>query len=190
MPLFRSQGSRIVIASLAAVAQGLFNVATGRRGAKVAPLSPGDEAPDFELLASDGQTYRFSDFRGRQVVIVAWFPKAFTGGCTAECASIGSSRERIDRFDVAYFGANVDTPDTNREFAGSLGLEFPILSDPTKTVARAFGVIGPSGFPARSTFYIGLDGRIFAIDRHVRVSTHGLDIEKTLERFNVTRRHS
>ena len=53
-----------------------------------AELKAGDEAPAFELAASDGKTYKLADFKDKQVVVVAWFPKAFTGGCTKECASM------------------------------------------------------------------------------------------------------
>lgn len=81
------------------------------------------------------------------------------------------------------FGANVDTPETNGEFAAALGLDFPIVSDPSKQTARAYGVLGASGFPSRWTFYIGADGRILSIDTEVRVSTNGSDIEHTLNQL-------
>ena len=80
------------------------------------------------------------------------------------------------RFAVAYFAASVDTPETNAKFAKSLDLDFPILSDPSRDVARAYGVLGPSGFAQRWTFYIGKDGRIAAIDRNVRAGSHGHDV--------------
>ena len=72
--------------------------------------------------------------------------------------------------------------------AESMGIDFPILSDPGKSVARAYGVLGPSGFPARWTFYVGIDGRILQIDKGVRTGMHGLDIEKTLNELQTARR--
>jgi peroxiredoxin Q/BCP len=117
--------------------------------------------------------------------VIAWFPKAFTGGCTAECASSGASSRTLRQFNVAYFGASVDRPETNRKFAESMGIDFPILSDPGKSVARAYGVLGPSGFPACWTFYVGIDGRILQIDKGVRTGMHGLDIEKTLNELQM-----
>lgn len=151
-------------------------------------LRPGDRAPEFALPASDGRTYRLSDFVGRQPVVIAWFPKAFTGGCTAECESIGLSSAGLRAFDVAYFGASVDDPETNRRFAAYIRIDFPILSDPDKRVARAYGVMTTAGFPARWTFYIGTDGRILAIDKHVRTSTHGADIAAALDSMKLPRR--
>ncbi len=150
-------------------------------------LAVGESAPDFVLSASDGQTYRLADLRGR-VVVVAWFPKAFTAGCTAECRSIGMSRRALGAFDAAIFAASCDTVEINREFAASTGIEFPILSDPDAAVARAYGVLGPLGLPSRWTVYIGADGRLLAIDREVRFGNHGADIIAALERFGVSRR--
>jgi peroxiredoxin Q/BCP len=142
-------------------------------------LAVGDVAPDFALTASDGRTYRLADYRG-QTVVLAWFPKAFTGGCTVQCESIGASAGRLRAQGAMVFGANVDTPDTNRQFAAALGLEFPILSDPSGATARAYGVLGATGYPSRWTFYIGADGRVRAIDTAIRVSTNGADIERAL----------
>jgi peroxiredoxin Q/BCP len=82
----------------------------------------------------------------------------------------------LRHLDISYFAASVDSAETNRRFAESLGLVFPILSDPTKEVARAYGVLGASGFASRWTFYIGADGRILDIDTKVSAASHGRDI--------------
>jgi len=87
----------------------------------------------------------------------------------------------LRQFDVAYFAASVDGPAANARFAESLGLDYPILSDPSKTVARAYGVLGQSGMASRWTFYIGKDGRIAAIDRKVSAGSHGEEIVRRLE---------
>jgi peroxiredoxin Q/BCP len=77
---------------------------------------------------------------------------------------------------VTYFGASVDSADVNARFAESLGLTYPILSDATKGVARAYGVLAASGYASRWTFYIGADGRILDIDKKVSAASHGADI--------------
>jgi len=77
---------------------------------------------------------------------------------------------------VKFFAASVDTVEANTKFAASLGIEYPILSDPTKDVARTYGVLGPSGYASRWTFYIGADGRILDIDKSVSAGTHGGDM--------------
>jgi thioredoxin-dependent peroxiredoxin len=179
---------RVIATTAMAVVAGLINIATHRADDNPIVLAPGDDAPDFELAASDGRTYRLSSFRGHSAVVIAWFPKAFTGGCTAECESIGASRRALDQFNVTYFGASVDRLETNRRFAASMGIDYPILSDPGKSVARAYGVLGPGGFPSRWTFYVGIDGRISRIDKTVRTGMHGLDIEQALKELQTSRR--
>jgi peroxiredoxin Q/BCP len=149
-------------------------MATHRAGTPV-DLKPGDLAPDFSLPGSDGRTYRLKELAGRPVVI-AWFPKAFTGGCTAECKSLSALGDEFGRLGVSRFAASVDTADANRRFAESLALSYPILSDATKGVARAYGVLAPSGYASRWTFYIGADGRILDIDKKVSAAFHGRDV--------------
>ena len=80
------------------------------------------------------------------------------------------------RLNVAYFAASVDSADVNARFAESLGLTYPVLSDQGKDVARAYGVLAPSGFASRWTFYIGADGRILDIDKKVSAASHGRDV--------------
>ena len=86
---------------------------------------------------------------------------------------------------MEYFAASVDTPEANARFARSLGIDYPILSDPGKAVARAYGVLGPSGHASRWTFYIGADGRILDIDRKVRASSHGRDVAARLTALDI-----
>jgi thioredoxin-dependent peroxiredoxin len=83
------------------------------------------------------------------------------------------SGDALRRFPVRYFAASVDTVETNARFAESLELDFPILSDPTREAASAYGVLAPSGFASRWTFYIGSNGRILDIDKQVSARSHG-----------------
>jgi peroxiredoxin Q/BCP len=179
---------RVAATSAATVARGLFNASTGRVRRSTATLRVGDAAPAFAMTGSDGATYRLTDYEGRQAVVLVWFPKAFSSGCTVQFSSMGDRREAFEAFDVAVFGATRDDPETNRQFAISVGVQFPILSDSDGAVARAYGVLGASGFPSRQTFYIGLDGRILAIDAAGHTSSHGLDIVDTLARLNISPR--
>jgi peroxiredoxin Q/BCP len=163
-------------------------VGPGSAGAQ--ELKPGDPAPDFSLPGSDGKTYRLGDFKGRQAVVVAWFPRAFTSGCTAECKSMKETGPTIRQFDVAYFAASVDEPQKNKEFAESLELDFPILSDPGRSVARAYGVVSDDTRGAtRWTFYIGRDGRVLFIDKQVKTATHGQDIAARLKELGIPLSH-
>jgi thioredoxin-dependent peroxiredoxin len=89
-------------------------------------------------------------------------------------------------FKAKWFGVSVDTVETNGRFAQSLRLDYPILSDSDKTVARSYGVLSATGFPHRWTFYIGKDGRILDVDKNVHPNSHGPDIAKRLAFLGVT----
>ena len=141
-------------------------------------LKVGDKAPDFQLAASDGKTYKLSDFTGKQAVVIAWFPAAFTQGCTIECKSLAEHGADIKKYDVAYFMASVDPIEGekgNKAFAEAHKADFPLLSDPTKKTAEAYGVLNPRGVASRWTFYIGKDGRIAYIDKTVKPATSAED---------------
>ena len=157
--------------------------------ASAAELQPGDMAPDFTLQASDGKTYTLSDFRDKQAVVVAWFPKAYTRGCTIECKSLAENGHLIREYDVTYFMASVDPLEDNTGFAEETGADFPLLSDPTKEVASAYGVLMPvMGVAKRHTFYIDKDGRILKIDTDINPGTAARDMARTLEELGVGRR--
>src|SRR3954465_14271643 len=105
--------------------------------AQTAKLKVGDQAPNFKLQATDGKTYRLSDFKGKKPVVLAWFPKAFTPGCTKECTAMAAQGGDIRQQGAAYFTASVDDPEQNKKFAESVHADYPILSDPTKETAKA-----------------------------------------------------
>ena len=156
--------------------------------APAAEVKVGDMAPDFSLQASDGKTYKLSDFRGKKAVVVAWFPKAFTQGCTIECKSLAQNGDKIRQFEVAYFMASVDPlegPQGNQAFAESESADFPLLSDPTKEVAEKYGVLSERGAARRWTFYIDKDGRIAYIDKAVKPATSAEDMIAKLAELKV-----
>jgi peroxiredoxin Q/BCP len=151
-------------------------------------LKVGDMAPDFTLQASDGKTYKLSDFKGKQAVVIAWFPKAFTQGCTIECKSLAEHGDLIRKYQVQYFMASVDPLEGeqgNKAFAESQKADFPLLSDPTKKTAEAYGVLNARGMSNRWTFYIGSDGKILAIDKAVKPATSAEDMAAKLGELNV-----
>ena len=153
-----------------------------------AELNVGDAAPDFTLTGSDGKTYKLSDFKGKKAVVLAWFPKAFTGGCTIECKSLAANGDKIRKYDVAYFMASVDPVEGekgNKAFAESEKADFPILSDPNKEVAAAYGVLNERGMSNRWTFYIDKNGRIAAIDKAVKPPTSAEDMLARLAELKV-----
>jgi thioredoxin-dependent peroxiredoxin len=164
--------------------------AQGQPAAPAVELKVGDKAPNFKLQGSDGKTYSLSDFAGKKAVVIAWFPAAFTKGCTVECKSLAMNGDKIRAYDVAYFMASVDPIEKNTDFAKAQEADFPLLSDPTKEVATAYGVLNPKGMATRWTFYIGKDGKILAIDKAIKVETSAEDMVAKLGELNVAKAKS
>jgi peroxiredoxin Q/BCP len=180
---------RALMAMGLAAALGVGVMAQGNGGRDGAELKVGDPAPNFKLQATDGKTYQLSDFKGKKAVVVAWFPKAFTQGCTIECKSLAENGDRIKKYDVAYFMASVDPLEDNIRFAKATSVklgeqtvekkeaDFPMLSDPTKETARAYGVLNQErGFANRWTFYVDKNGKIAYIDKAVKPATSAEDM--------------
>jgi peroxiredoxin Q/BCP len=165
--------------------------------APAAELKVGDKAPNFKLQGTDGKTHQLSDYAGKKAVVIAWFPAAFTQGCTIECKSLAEHGDMIKKYQVQYFMASVDPIEKNTEFANAKSVmlngqevkkeaaDFPLLSDPTKEVATAYGVLNPRGMANRWTFYIGKDGRILAIDKAVKPATSAEDLATKLGELSV-----
>lgn len=151
-------------------------------------LKVGDLAPDFEMVGSDGKTYKLSDFRDKKAVVVAWYPRAFTGGCTRECISLREHGDKLREFQAVYFTASCDPVEKNTDFAKSLELDYPILSDPDGSVAKKYGIYNAERNAAsRTTFVIGKDGRILQIDNEVKVAEHGLNVAQTLGKLGIAK---
>jgi len=175
--------------------------------AQTADLKVGDQAPNFKLQATDGKTYQLSDFKGKKPVVVAWFPAAFTRGCTIECKSLAENGGTLKTIDVSYFMASVDPLEKNIAFAKETKVDlqgrggaptgvivekkeadFPLLSDPTKATAMAYGVLNQGGVANRWTFYIAKDGTIAAIDKMVNPAMSAEDMIAKLGELKIPAR--
>ena len=177
--------------SLVSLASGLALVLVLGSNASAADAPKvGDAAPDFEMVGSDGKTYKLSDMKGKAVV-VAWYPRAFTGGCTKECKAFKEQGGSIREYNVAYFTASTDPIQKNKEFAEELAVDYPILSDPDGSVATKYGIYNAERKAAqRWTFYIGADGKILHIDKTVKTESHGTDVAAKLKELGVEKKKS
>jgi len=157
-------------------------------GFALAQPAVGDSAPNFILQGSDGNTYSLADFKGKQAVVVAWFPRAFTSGCTVECKSLAENGDKIRQYDVSYFMASTDPLEKNQAFAEETEADFPLLSDPDGTAAKAYGVYAMGGYAKRHTFYISKEGTVLKIDTAVNPKSSAEDMIANLGELGVAKR--
>ncbi|MBA6305405.1 redoxin domain-containing protein [Colwellia sp. MB02u-14] len=150
-------------------------------------LKVGEQAPNFKLQATNGDYYQLSDYKGKQAVVLAWYPMANTRGCTIECKSLVEKGHLIREYNASYFMASVDPLDDNRDFAKKTGADFPMLSDPSKEAAKAFDVLNIMRVASRVTFYISKDGQILKIDEDISPKTAAEDIASNLEMLKIAK---
>ena len=151
-------------------------------------LDIGDKAPGFTLEATDGKTYSLDQFLNKEAVVIAWYPKAFTSGCTIECKSLALNGHLLKDLEVAYFMASVDPIEENIKFALDNDADFPLLSDPTKETAKAYDVLAVYGVPKRHTIYTSKKGEIMYVDTQVNPETSAEDMAAKLVELGVQKR--
>jgi len=128
----------------------------------------GDAAPDFSLQDAAGNDVSLASFRGKSHVLVAFYPKDFSPGCTNEMKCLGREHRELEKLGVQVLGISADAPESHKRFASALGLRFPLLSDAEMEVAKAYGVFTPSptgGFAVRSVFLVDREGKLVHVDR-------------------------
>ena len=150
-------------------------------------MKVGDKAPDFSLLDERGLPVNLRDYLGHKVVILYFYPKDFTPGCTKEACSFRDNYKPYQDKGAVVIGVSVDSVESHSRFSEEYNLPFPILSDSGKEVARAYGVLGIGGFLAkRVTFIINREGKITRIFPKVNVKQHSEEVLKALEELQKT----
>jgi peroxiredoxin Q/BCP len=141
-------------------------------------LNIGDKAPDFLLASSEGKEVSLKHLRGKKVVLF-FYPKDDTPGCTKEACSFNENLALVRKKGTEIFGISADSIKTHKKFAEKYHLKFPLLSDETKEVIKAYGVWQEKSFMGkkymgivRSTFIIDEQGKIASIFRTVKVNGH------------------
>ena len=123
-------------------------------------LQIGDVAPDFELPASGNHTVKLSDYRGKQNVLLAFYPFAFSPVCSLQLPGLQENLGRFKDLNTVVLGISVDSRHSSAAFAEHLHLDFPLLSDFNKEVTKAYGVLRDGGFAERALFVIDQSGKI------------------------------
>lgn len=141
----------------------------------------GEAAPDFSLESHDGRTISLRDFVGKKNVVLYFYIRDNTPGCTAETCGFRDMHERLKQHDFEIFGISPDDTESHRKFAKEHDVPFPLLSDKDKQVAKAYGALGIMGLMnKRITFVIGMDGKVKKIVEALGAGKHLDAIAKTM----------
>ncbi|MGF1479184.1 MAG: peroxiredoxin [Cyanophyceae cyanobacterium] len=137
-------------------------------------LATGTMAPDFTTVDDTGKTVSLSDFKGK-VVVLYFYPKDDTPGCTKEAQGFRDNYKMYEDKDVIVLGVSMDDQASHQQFKEKYGLPFPLLVDSDGAITKAYDVEGP-GYSKRVTYVIDTDGKISSVDAQVNTSTHAQDI--------------
>ena len=145
------------------------------------PLSVGSQAPIFTLLNQQEQPVSLNDFRGKKV-LVYFYPKALTPGCTTQACGLRDSKSELDKLGLVVLGISPDTPKKLAQFIEKKSLNFTLLSDPDHKIAEQFGVWGEKKFMGKT--YDGIHRISFLIDENGKI-IHVFDKFKTKEHHQI-----
>lgn len=181
----------LLSASLTKVRREDYNLGSiDRAVAKTMTLNVGDLAPDFNLPTGDGNCVHLADLRGKRVVLY-FYPRDNTPGCTKEACGFRDAYPEYQGQDVVVLGVSTDDAKAHTKFSTKYELPFPLLTDEGGQVASQYGSYGLKKFMgkeymgiSRSTFIIGLDGRVEKIYRKVKPETHAAEVLQDLSQLS------
>jgi peroxiredoxin Q/BCP len=150
-------------------------------------LKAGDKAPDFTLVSDNGKEVTLSDFKGKSDVVLYFYPKDNTSGCTKEACSFRDNMLDIETKDAVVLGVSPDSVKSHQNFINKQNLNFTLLSDPEHKVAEAYGAWGEKSMYGkkymgilRTTFIIGKDGIIKYVFEKVKPAAHAEEVLQIL----------
>lgn len=153
-------------------------------GGNAETLKENDLAPNFTMEDANGMSYTLSDYRGKSPVVIYFYPKASTPGCTKQACGIRDEYEKFAENNIVVLGVSIDSKESLKEFMKEYSLNFPLLSDHDKKVAESYDVLNNVGLASRITFIIDKDGKIAKIIRDVDVDTHADEVFQIATRLN------
>lgn len=158
-------------------------LATSSVGAFADAPAVGADAPDFSLTTNEGNQASLKDFHGQWVVLY-FYPKDFTGGCTLEAHNFQADLEKYKAMKVVILGVSVDTAESHKSFCAKEGLAFKLLSDPGGKLSDTYGSIMEyegAKYSARNTFIIDPQGKIAKVFMKVKPAGHSAEVLAALE---------
>ena len=148
----------------------------------------GDSAPTFTLPSQDGTQISLDSFHGKWVVLY-FYPKDMTPGCTIEAHNFQRDQAKFDAANAVILGVSVDTPDSHKQFCTKEGLSFRLLADPEHKVVDAYGSLGhfgPMTIANRNTFLIDPKGKIVQVWTKVDPSVHSTQVLSTISAMQIS----
>jgi len=144
-------------------------------------LKEGDEAPDFTLQSDEGKAVKLSDFKGVSSVILYFYPKDQTPGCTKEACNFRDNISKFKELNAEVLGVSVDDAESHKSFKEKENLNFTLLADPDKEVTKKYGVLNTFGVASRVTFVIDKEGKVKKIYEKVDVNENYKEILELLK---------
>lgn len=141
-------------------------------GGNAQSIKEGELAPDFTLQDENSKSYTLSEFRGESPVVIFFYPKAGTPGCTKQACGIRDNYDKFQKNGIVVFGISVDSKEAQKKFKDENNLNFPLLSDQDKKVSKAYDVLNNFGISSRVSFVIDKEGKIAHILRDINISQH------------------
>jgi len=139
-------------------------------------LKPGDKAPAFSAPSWDGTTVKLSGFSGHKSVVLFFYSRDNTSGCTREARALRDAAAELEKRSAVVIGVSADGVESHARFAANNELPFPLLADTDGKIAGAYGVLKDTGRAERATFLIGKDGRLLHVWPRVSITGHADDI--------------
>ena len=145
----------------------------------------GDLAPDFEGPTSHGNRLGLKDFIGKKNVVLYFYPKDDTPGCTKEACSFRDNLQSVRNYGGEIVGVSLDGVESHKKFSTKYALQFPLISDKDKRISKAYGVLRDTGTSTnRVTFIIDKNGKVVKIFPKVDVSKHTEEVLSAIEELS------
>lgn len=147
-------------------------------------LKIGDPAPEFTLIDDQGLPVSLKNYLGKKVVVLYFYPRDFTSGCTKEACSFRDDYQVYEESGAVVIGVSLDSQESHKKFSEKHDLPFSLLSDNQKEVAKKYGVLGFGGLVAkRTTFIIDKKGKIAWIFPKVDIKKHSKEVLEILDKI-------
>src|SRR5215510_1599630 len=153
----------------------------------IEPYQPevGEFAPDFSFRTANGKSMKLSDYRGDRCIVLYFYPKDFTPGCTTEAKEFSTDNDKFESKGITILGVSPDELESHFKFKDLMNIPYELISDADHKIAMLYGTYGPKNFMGkeyfgihRSTFLIGKDGRIIKVFHRVKPLGHSEQVMK------------